>query len=226
MVGSLIGDLAAITETRLEIILTQNIPEVRNYFSGAIPFNTVRIKNAKPKGFGANHNAAFGHAKGDFFCVLNPDIRIPRNPFPALLAELSRPKIGVAAPRILGPTGGIEDSARRFPTAAFLLRKALEDAPIIDYPTVDKPISPDWVAGMFMLFRREIFAEVGGFDESYFLYYEDVDLCRRLRRRGLDVRMVPSVDVIHDARRASRRSLRYLRWHIESMLRYFLQPVK
>lgn len=226
MVNHLIADLVAITATRLEVIVTNNIPTSRTDFGATVPFPVILLENAQPKGFGANHNAAFRRAQGEFFCVLNPDIRISSDPFPALLAELSRPQVGAAAPRILSPSGGVEDSARRFPTAAFLVRKALGGARTIDYPIVDKPISPDWVAGMFMLFRREIFAEVGGFDESYFLYYEDVDLCRRLRRRGLDVRMVPSVDVIHDARRESRRSLRYLSWHIESMLRYFLQPVK
>jgi len=226
MVGGLIGDLAAITGTRLEIILTQNIPEVRNFFSGAIPFHTVLIENSKPKGFGANHNAAFRHAKGDFFCVLNPDIRISRNPFPALLAELSRPNVGLAAPRILGPSGGIEDSARRFPTVAFLARKALGDVRAVDYDAVDQPISPDWVAGMFMVFRKEAFAAVGGFDENYFLYYEDVDICRRLRSRGFDIRMVPSVEAIHDARRQSHRSLRHMRWHLGSIVRYFLGPMK
>jgi GT2 family glycosyltransferase len=74
---------------------------------------------------------------------------------------------------------------------------------------------------MFMLFRSAVFAELQGFDERYYLYYEDVDLCRRLRGRGYDVRLVPSVSATHDARRESRRSLRHLRWHIASMLCYF-----
>lgn len=226
MVGSLIGDLAALSVTRLEIILTQNIPEVRRSFSTASPFHSVLIDNAKPKGFGANHNAAFARAKGDVFCVLNPDIRIARNPFPALLAELSRPNVGVAAPRIVDPSGVIEDSARRFPTVAFLARKALGGARVVDYDVDEEPISPDWIAGMFMVFRKEAFAAVGGFDENYFLYYEDVDICRRLRSRGFDIRMVPSVEAIHDARRQSRRSLRHIRWHLGSMVRYFLGSMK
>ena len=226
MVNHLIADLAAIAGTRLEVIVTHNIPASRTDFGATVPFPVILLENAQPKGFGANHNAAFRRAQGDFFCVLNPDIRISRDPFPALIAELARPQVGAAAPRILSPSGGIEDSARRFPTTAILARKALGGARTVDYPAVDNPISVDWVAGMFMLLRRDIFAEVGGFDERYFLYYEDVDLCRRVRRRGFDVRMVPSVDVIHDARLESRRSLRYFRWHIESMLRYFLQPVK
>ena len=83
----------------------------------------------------------------------------------------------------------------------------------LDYRIDGVTLSPDWVAGMFMLFRKDVYAELAGFDERYFLYYEDVDLCWRLRKRGLDVRLVPTVSATHDARRQSRRSVRHLRWH-------------
>jgi GT2 family glycosyltransferase len=75
---------------------------------------------------------------------------------------------------------------------------------------------------MFMLFRSAAFRKVGGFDERYFLYYEDVDLCARLRRAGYDIRVEAAVRVVHDARRDSRRSVRYMAWHLSSILRYFL----
>jgi len=77
------------------------------------------------------------------------------------------------------------------------------------------------VAGMFMLIPTKIFQRIGGFDERYFLYYEDVDLCARLRVSGHVVRFCPNARVVHEARRQSHRSLRYLRWHITSMLRFF-----
>ena len=80
---------------------------------------------------------------------------------------------------------------------------------------------PDWVAGMFMVLRSETFRAAGGFDEGYFLYYEDVDLCWRLQRSGLRAALLPTVRAIHDARRSSHRKLRYLLWHGKSMLRFF-----
>ncbi len=72
-----------------------------------------------------------------------------------------------------------------------------------------------------MLLPSEAFAAVGGFDERYHLYYEDVDLCARLRLAHRDVVLCPTVEILHDARRESHRNLRYLGWHVRSMLRFF-----
>jgi len=69
--------------------------------------------------------------------------------------------------------------------------------------------------------RASDYAALGGFDEGFFLYYEDVDLCARLWRGGREVVLCPEVQVVHDARRASRRHLRHMRWHAASMARYF-----
>jgi hypothetical protein len=73
---------------------------------------------------------------------------------------------------------------------------------------------------MFMLFQSKTFREIGGFDERYFLYYEDADICTRLWRQGRPVMIVPEAEVIHDAQRRSHRNLRYLKWHLGSMARY------
>jgi hypothetical protein len=226
LVHNLLGDLARCNATPLEVILTLNLEEHLPFPESGQPFPLTLIRNARPRGYGANHNAAFRRAKGDFFCVLNPDIRITENPFPRLTNDLLKPEVGVAAPRIVNPAGNTEDSARRFPTPTFLFKKLLGLVHEIDYEISDATLSPDWVAGMFMVFRREVFAEITGFDERYFLYYEDVDLCRRLRNRGYEVRLIPSVSAVHDARRESRRNLRHLRWHLSSALRYFLTALR
>jgi hypothetical protein len=84
-------------------------------------------------------------------------------------------------------------------------------------------IYPDWLAGMFLLLRGDIFQKVKGFDEKFFLYYEDVDLCWRLRRDGFQVVQDRSISVVHDARRESRRNLRFARWHLASMARYLIK---
>jgi GT2 family glycosyltransferase len=80
---------------------------------------------------------------------------------------------------------------------------------------------PDWVAGMCMLFDSESFRAIKGFDEGFFLYYEDVDICARLWRSGSMVVACPAVSVTHDAQRASRHNWQHMRWHAQSMARYF-----
>lgn len=91
------------------------------------------------------------------------------------------------------------------------------------YPFVlgEESFNADWVAGMFQLYQTESFRTVGGFDEKYFLYFEDVDICTKLWKSGLKVIACPSVKVVHDAQRMSRKSIRYMRWHLASMVRYF-----
>jgi GT2 family glycosyltransferase len=75
---------------------------------------------------------------------------------------------------------------------------------------------------MFMLFSAAAFRRVGGFDERYFLYYEDVDICDRLQRMNFSVMACPRSRVIHNAQRASHRNWRHLRWHLGSMWRYLV----
>jgi len=222
LVGALLPDLAARAASEIEVLLTLNIPEVLPFDVARLPFPVRILRNAAPKGFGANHNAAFRVSSGEYFCVLNPDIRLSGDPFPALLECLRDPLAGVAAPLIVGTDGAVEDSARRFPTPWTILKKALRESRAPEYAIGDEPIHSDWLAGMFMLFPREVFASLAGFDERYFLYYEDVDICARLALSGKRAVLCPAATAVHDARRQSRRSLRYMRWHLTSMLRYFV----
>ena len=222
LVADLLADIAAVGAEDISVVLTLNIAEELSFDEKRWPFPLHILRNDIPRGFGANHNAAFAACDSDYFCVLNPDLRLREgNPFPALIAECARTSVGVVAPLIVDDAGNCEDSARRYPTAFSLLRKALTRGRRLDYGVPQAAFSPDWVAGMFMLLRSDAFAAVRGFDERYFLYYEDVDLCRRLRRFGWDIRQLPQVRVTHLARRQSRRDARYLRWHLASMLRYF-----
>ena len=202
-----------------EVLITINVPEDMDLTFREVDPRFRQIRNAHPKGFGANHNAAFQLAKGQYFCVANPDIRLASDPFPALIDMLKERSLGVVGPLVLTPDGRPEDSARRFPTFRTILLKALG----VHKPAeagADASENPQWIAGMFMLFSRDSFAKVKGFDESYFLYYEDVDVCARLGREGLSVGFCREAQVFHDARRTSHRNLRYLRWHVVSMLRF------
>lgn len=223
LISGLLADLDRCTGQPFEVILTVNVPEDRVASPGDFSFPLQVILNRHPKGFGENHNTAFSQAKGEFFCILNPDIRMSDNPFPQLLDCFREKTVGAVAPLIVSPEGKTENSARRFPTIFSILRKVLHLEAGLDYGMGKAVFSPDWVAGMFVVFRRSAFVSVDGFDEAYFLYYEDVDVCARLRRQGWRIIVDSSVSAVHDARRESHRNFRYMRWHLQSMMRFLLR---
>lgn len=224
LVKPLLADLAVLADGYdLEVIVTNNIPDtpVENLPPGLL--GSI-ITNSTPLGFGENHNNALRGAVGEIFCILNPDIRIYEDPFPVLLEQVSNSAVGLAAPAILSPDGEVEDSARCFPTPTELVWRflGLQKAKYA-YTKGDAPIEVDFLAGMFLVTTGAAFKQLGGFDERYFLYYEDVDLSARFWRAGYRVMLCPSASAIHAARRDSRSNLRYLRWHLESSALYFVR---
>ena len=223
LVEQLLADLVRLDMSMVtEVLVTLNIPEDISLKPSDYPYPVRILRNTAPRGFGANHNAVFRQAEGEWFCVMNPDIRLVDNPFPILIEEGARDSAGVIAPMVVTPSGMIEDSVRRFPVLTSLAAKLFGygDGRYL-FAAGDDTFAADWVAGMFMLFRTEDFRAVGGFDEGFFLYYEDVDICARLWKSGRSVLACPKARVIHDAQRSSHRNLRYMKWHAISLARYF-----
>lgn len=181
------------------------------------------IRNPAPQGFGANHNAAFRRCETRWFAVLNPDLRlVGGDPFPALAAaHRAGGRIGVVAPRIVGPSGRPEDAVRANLTPwSLVLRSVLGRRETSAMPdTVRRGAAFRWLAGMFLMLDADAFRRVGGFDERYFLYCEDYDLCARLYLAGYGIVSTPSAAVMHDARRDSHRSRRHLQWHVAGLLK-------
>lgn len=211
-------ELAAVVP--LQVIVTLNLPEAHPFVTEAPGFELIWIENVVPKGFGENHNAAFAFCGADYFCVLNPDIHVgPRSLTPLL--DNVRLYPGVVGPRVVSPQGRIEDSARRVLSPWRLFKRFWRGHRTADYlPTI--PVQQvDWVAGMCMVFDRESFRDVGGFDSRYRLYCEDTDICLRMHLLGRSVTWVQEAVVVHDAQRASHRKWRYLAWHIASLGRLF-----
>lgn len=232
LVKKLLADLAKLpSQSNFSVVLTLNTPESIDLLESDYPFPIEVLKNQQPKGFGENHNQAFYQSRDkgpfDYFVVLNPDIRISDDPFQILLSESNlaqlepRNSIGVMAPRIVNSEGQREDSAREIPTPGRILAKIFGERKSWPIPKDNSPFFPDWVAGMFMVFSRQAFEDLGGFNTSYFLYYEDVEICSRLWLNSYRVIVVPEASVCHDAQRESHRKTKYLIWHITSMLRFF-----
>ena len=210
----------------LRVILTLNLPEKLPFHPEEFPFPIILHQNPRPLGFGANHNQAFRQASGTYFGVLNPDLRLTQNPFPILCSTLNAGnQIGVIAPRVEDGAGNTADNARRFPTPLRILKRILGDSLNPDYPFAGQPIPVDWLAGLFLLFPFRLFTAINGFDERYFMYGEDVDLCARFRLAGYEVFWDPRISVIHQAQRHSHRRLNHLKWHVISLIRFFNSEV-
>ena len=223
MIANLLRDLVA-SPPATRIVLTYNVQEPPADIPAELRSRTTVIANTRPAGFAANHNAAFRQCETPFFCVMNPDIRLPADPFRPLLACMADDGVALAAPAVLSPKGRIESTARCFPTPFGLLLKFFRiDDGGVPFDVGGASLRPDWIAGMFLLVRSEAFTSVGGFDTKFHLYYEDVDLCARLRRAGHELLFCPGVSVVHDARRSSHRELRFMVWHLQSMMRYFVR---
>jgi N-acetylglucosaminyl-diphospho-decaprenol L-rhamnosyltransferase len=190
-----------------KIVLTLNVPEpIDVNLVAGIPIQVVR--NTQPRGFGANHNAAFARCETSWFLVLNPDVRLPGDVVSLLLAR-AEPGAGLLAPRILEPGKTEPEPYRGVLTPLELIARRL--------PGHRPPHRPAWVPGMFMLLRREAYAQVRGFDERFFMYCEDFDLCARLMLAGWHLQVDEHVLALHEARRASNTALRPLLWHVASL---------
>ena len=221
LVSDLLIDIDAFCfDLNVEVILTLNIEEIIDIEVSEFSYPIKIIKNFKPKGYGENHNNAFKKAFGEYYCIMNPDIRLKSNPFPELINIIKDCRVGLCAPMVIDKNGAIENSFRKFPNPYSIIIK-LFNKKKLDYPSTIKIIEPDWVAGMFMLFRASIYKKIGGFNERYFLYYEDVEICARLRLMEYRVIYVPKSFVIHIGQYDSRKNLKHFSYHLKSMLRYF-----
>jgi GT2 family glycosyltransferase len=215
--------LAVSRQMPLCVIVTHNLPEPSVAITSDEDFQVVFVQNDRPRGFGENHNAAFRLSSSPYFCVLNPDVRLDAASLSSLLGTVER-RPGVAGPRVQAPDEGIEDSARRVPTVSRLTGRWLRRRFVPDYSAALAEQQVDWLAGMCLLFDRESFHSVGGFDERFFLYCEDVEICLRLHLSRRSVTWTQNATVIHDAQRASHRQGKYLALHLHSLLRLWICP--
>jgi hypothetical protein len=206
---------------RIQLILTDNLGSDLPDTTGAAWWSVVTRRNDRPQGFASNHNAAFNAAEAEYFGVLNPDVLFLENTLDPLLQQLQGGAADIVAPLIIDAGGQVLDSFRELPSPWGLLRRRLDA--LAHYPALsgNSVLRPDWIAGTFLLMRRRTFSGLGGFNPSYHLYFEDVDLCTRARLQGLSLLVDTHVRVQHDARRASRRPGRPLLWHTQSALRFF-----
>jgi GT2 family glycosyltransferase len=178
------------------------------------------IRNSTNVGFGRGVNQGMGATSAPLVLIMNPDCRLHPGAVAALQAQLEvHDGCAVVGPRVLDPDGAVQGSARGDPDMLtglfgrtgrlrewFPLLPAARRNVVTDVAVGNgtPSVVVDWVSGACMLVRRSAFDAVGGFDPRYFMYWEDADLCRRLRARGYHVRYVPAATVVHQVGHSSR----------------------
>jgi GT2 family glycosyltransferase len=167
------------------------------------------IRSARNGGFSYGCNLGAARGSAPFLLFLNPDARMDAADVHTLHSALtSRPEVALAGPRLVESDGRLAWSQRRFPRLRSTFAQALflhrlwpraewTDELIRDAAAYEEAAFPDWVSGACMLVRRDAFEAVGGFDERFFLYCEDTDLCLRLRQAGYEVCYEPAARVRH-----------------------------
>ncbi len=207
-----------------ELLVIANVP-------GSAPLGVDALSNSRPLGFAANLNLGIARTSGDGVLAVNPDA-VPEPGAVAALRDFmdATPRCGVAGPRMVYPDGSPQPSRRRFPTVRGTLvrrtplRKVVHQRRHLhlDEEAPAAPVQADWMLGGFLLLRRSMLEELGGFDERFRLYGEDIDLQYRAMCAGWERWYVPAALVRHehkaetDRRFLTRRTL----WHWRGIVRF------
>lgn len=190
------------------------------------------IQNRVNRGFGSACNEGLAAGKAPYVFLLNPDAEVSGGTLFGLLKVAGdRPLAAVIGTLVRDPDGTLYPSARKIPTlweaaghallGPFSRGNRFSRAYTMDSWDRTSPRSVDWVSGSSMLLRREALEQVGGFDEAFFMYAEDADLCTRMREAGWDVVFTPELEVVHDHGLTTRGSRKMIWEHSRSIYRYF-----
>jgi N-acetylglucosaminyl-diphospho-decaprenol L-rhamnosyltransferase len=221
--------LAALAPQVEDLVVVANLP-----LDLELPTGARLLENERPTGFGANVNRGVAETTSDFVVIANPDTE-PAPDAVAILADFASgdPRRGIVGPQLRYPDGRWQPSRRRFPTVTgTLVRRTplrylarpferqrghylLDERP-------EEPVRADWMLAAFLLLRRELLDELGGFDERFRLYGEDIELCYRAAKAGWERWYVPQSVVTHryaaeiDRKLLTRQTL----WHWRGIARF------
>ena len=214
-----------------KLYIIDNSPS--NEFKNKIQNDSVEyIYSNKNIGFGKGHNSILHKltSENKYHLILNPDVRFHPEILEKLVLKMeSNESFSMIAPRVLNSNNELLHTARRYPSLFELIFRFLG---IFKKFTIrgeyknqnhKQSFSPDFVQGSFMLFKTEDLLRLEGFDERYFMYMEDVDICRKIDLSGKRKLYFPATEIIHTHRKGSSKEFRLFFIHISSIIKYFIK---
>ena len=191
--------------------------------------DVVYINTGENLGFGKGHNYTMDRLNEEYFAIVNPDILITEGAFESLINMMDNDEtIGMTIPKLVDEDGNLQDAYRRTPTVfdmfirmfvkkGFAKRKAYHSMRDMDFT---KAFDVPFGQGSFLLIRTQLWKELCGFDDQFFMYMEDADLCRRVNKVSRLV-YCPNAQVIHKWEKGSHKSAKLFKYHVRSMCQYF-----
>ncbi|HPZ00218.1 MAG TPA: glycosyltransferase family 2 protein [Clostridiales bacterium] len=194
----------------------------------------VLLETGENCGFGAGHNKVLPLIQSDYHCVINPDILLKDDVVEKMVTYMNaHPDVVQLSPRICFPDGKDQILGKRYPNLLYLIASHFRDKEdnhpnflLRRYAMLNKgfnaPFAIKNATGCFMIFRTDAFQKLGGFDDRYFMYFEDCDITREMNHLG-KVLYFPSAVVYHAWERSSKSDDKLLLVHIMSMLKYYVK---
>lgn len=234
----IIKELCCVSELseKFNIVLKSNKPNEN--FCDLMNSHTIHwIDEQYGCGFGHNNNIVFNYCRfrlgmkdDDIFIVLNPDVIITINAIEKLAKEMIEGNISLAAINLYKDSlfNQYDNSIREFPSLFHFVKSflGLPNSSLINKSIIHEACRVDWAAGSFIAFKAKHYHNLQGFDEKYFMYCEDIDICYRSCKLNEKVMYFPSIKATHLACHANRRLLsKHFYWHVRSVVRFLLTKV-
>ncbi len=191
------------------------------------------IQNTEPLGFGENNNKGVMASVGKYIAIINPDIILQDNSIDKIFCKLEETKENtIYAPQLLNPDGTVQYSVRSFITLRMFIRRILSKGDdnnisneMVKYLCKDIDVrqtqTVDWAMGAALFMSRDTYAQLGGFDQRYFLYMEDEDMCLRAWKMNIPVIYYPEAKMIHNHLRGSSKLGKKTLMHFKSLFTFF-----
>jgi len=215
------------------IVIKSNTPATKLLKEFSVENNILLLDENYGLGFGENNNYIFNYLvrekkinEDDYFLVINPDVIIETSEMAKLRNEIISNESDIFTINLFYDENYLkpEMSVRRFPKLTGPLKGLLSKdhrSDAYDKSAINKPKKVDWAAGSFLLFKKAVYQKLSGFDPKYFMYFEDVDICRRANRMEMQVTYLPNIKAIHKGAFNNRKLFsRHFRWYLMSYFIY------